>query len=115
MAGFLFGVERMGRVCSVPGCPNLSTKDGRCSQHPKPVWEGRRGFEGYGNEWKKLRAQVLREEPYCRQCGDKAVTVDHIVPKAFGGTDSRFNLQSLCDACRRIKDAQDAARGRKQN
>lgn len=31
------------------------------------------------------------------------LTVDHIVPKALGGTDSRDNLQVLCRSCNSAK------------
>lgn len=104
----------MATICNIPGCPNLATKKGRCSLHPRPVWAGRRGFEGYKGEWLNLRAQVLKEEPYCRECGAPSTTVDHITARAFGGTDVRGNLRALCNDCRRIKDGQDAARGRKR-
>jgi 5-methylcytosine-specific restriction protein A len=48
-----------------------------------------------------MRAQVLAEEPYCREClkeGKRvqAVQVDHIVPLAAGGDNSRANQQALC-------------------
>lgn len=104
--------RKPGRPCSVPGCPKLAVVKGRCEEHAYPVWGGRRNFEGYGAEWLKLRRQILKEEPYCRMCGKPSITVDHIRPKARGGSDARVNLQALCNECRRMKDAQDAARGR---
>jgi hypothetical protein len=38
-------------------------------------------------------------------CGVRATEVDHIVPKAFGGTDHASNLRSLCAAHHRLKTA----------
>ena len=112
-----FGGEgvRARTVCNVPGCPNLAISGGRCAEHQRESWAGRRGFAGYNTDWLKLRAAVLREEPRCRLCGKPAVTVDHIAPKARGGTDARSNLQSLCDSCRKTKDKHDAAVGKRLN
>ena len=60
-------------------------------------------------EWRRLRAQVLREEPLCRSCGAPATDVDHIIPRAKGGTHHRANLQSLCRPCHRTKTQRDSA------
>jgi 5-methylcytosine-specific restriction protein A len=110
--------QKPGRPCSVPGCPNLAVEKGRCEEHAYPVWGGRErataAQRGYDWEWQKIRERVLREEPYCRWCGKPSTTVDHIVPKARGGTDTRSNLQALCGRCRKIKDARDAAEGKRR-
>lgn len=98
--------------CAHRGCPTL-TRDTYCDVHKPEPWAGRRGFEGYKGDWLRIRAQVLEEEPFCRICGAPATTVDHIIPKARGGTDDRSNLQALCNECRRRKDAKDAADGRR--
>lgn len=103
----------MATICNIPGCPNLSVNKGRCALHPRPSWQGRRGFKGYKDNWLNLRAQVLKEEPTCRLCGAPSITVDHILARAFGGSEARSNLQALCGGCRRIKDGQDAAKGRR--
>jgi len=51
---------------------------------------------------------VLRRDPLCRACGHAISTeVDHIVPKARGGTDEESNLQGLCSACHAAKTARD--------
>ncbi len=44
-----------------------------------------------------------------------ATAVDHIVPRAQGGTDDQGNLAAICDPCHRDKAAAEAARaqGRK--
>ena len=59
---------------------------------------------GYGTDWYKLRSHVLAEEPLCRMCAalgrvTPATDLDHILPKAQGGTDRLDNLQPLCRAC----------------
>ncbi len=42
----------------------------------------------------------------CLKCGTKInLTVDHIVPKALGGTWAWGNLQTLCKKCNRTKAA----------
>lgn len=70
---------------------------------------------GYGAEWRKLRARILREEPTCQyawqtktagvwvvqrydlhRCLGPSEEVDHITPKAMGGTDDRSNLRAVC-------------------
>ncbi|HEY1668600.1 MAG TPA: HNH endonuclease signature motif containing protein [Trebonia sp.] len=53
---------------------------------------------------KRLRYEVLRRDGYaCRYCGAKApgveLAVDHVVPKALGGTDDPSNLVAACAAC----------------
>ena len=59
---------------------------------------GTRHERGYGTEWDKLRPQVLaRDAGLCQVCLiDGLVTisniVDHIIPKAEGGTDDMVNL-----------------------
>lgn len=55
--------------CSQPGCPNLVDKgSSRCALHKQEAWAGA-GSRYYSSaEWKRLRGQVLREEPYCRRC-----------------------------------------------
>lgn len=67
--------------------------------------------------WRKLRDQVLREEPLCRLCQGRghvtpATEVDHIVPRSQGGASARGNLQGLCGPCHRKKTQGEAVAGR---
>lgn len=70
---------------------------------------GRKGVE--------LRRRRLANEPLCRHCIEKGLTtaaieVDHIIPLAFGGTDTDDNVQCLCEDCHLLKSAlEDAAHG----
>lgn len=45
----------------------------------------------------------------------KAASVDHVVPKAEGGTDDDDNLQSICEPCHAVKTAQESARARSRS
>lgn len=68
---------------------------------------------GYGSAWVKLREVILRRDGYlCQACKAKgrptpATDVDHITPKAQGGTDAQDNLQALCRPCHKDKTAQE--------
>ena len=84
----------------------------------RPPWadRGSRHARGYGAEWSKLRLRILRRDGYlCVQCtkegrASAATNVDHITPKAKGGTDNPVNLRSLCDHHKATKDAEDRGR-----
>lgn len=67
-----------------------------------------------GRKGVKLRRRRLEREPLCRHCAEKGRTTpatvpDHIVPLAFGGTDTDDNVQCLCDDCHAIKSAMEGA------
>jgi 5-methylcytosine-specific restriction protein A len=74
-----------------------------------------RQARGYGAAWDRLRKQVLTREPLCRMCHVKgrvtaATEVDHIKPKAKGGTDELSNLQPACQPCHKAKSAAEMGR-----
>ena len=73
-----------------------------------------RQSRGYGAAWDRTRARVLRRDDYlCQPClrmhgrPTPASQVDHIRPKAKGGTDDDANLQSICRACHDEKTLRD--------
>ncbi len=96
--------------CPQQGCVEL-VDAGYCLAHVKPrritAYEDSRlsaRQRGYGRHWEKLRLCVLREEPLCRIClmggrTEPSTDVDHMIPKAAGGSDQRSNLQGLCHSC----------------
>jgi 5-methylcytosine-specific restriction enzyme A len=55
--------------------------------------------------WRRLRAEVLERDAYTCPCGAPATTVDHILPRARGGTDALDNLQAMCGPCNYAKGA----------
>jgi HNH endonuclease len=55
-----------------------------------------------------LRYEVLKRAVFrCELCGvsaeDRALEVDHIVPRNLGGSDDLSNLQALCYSCNAMK------------
>jgi 5-methylcytosine-specific restriction protein A len=92
--------RRPGKPCSHPLCPNLN-----CEQHRR---ERQRSYDhsrgnfrqrGYSTSWDRLRAEYLRHHPTCVACGERAIAVDHVLPKVRGGSDDSSNLQALCRSC----------------
>lgn len=47
---------------------------------------------------------IARDGEHCQVCGTKVgLTVDHIQPRAHGGTNVNENLQLLCHECNQEK------------
>ncbi|ASW89586.1 HNH endonuclease [Mycobacterium marseillense] len=66
----------------------------------------REGTEFYSSyKWRKLRAQVLKEEPTCRLqlegCTGVSTSADHIIPTSINPSLAlvRSNLQGACKEC----------------
>lgn len=78
---------------------------------PRKPWagQGSRQERGYGAAWQKLRRHILaRDKGLCQPClrmdrVTEATQVDHIKPKARGGTDDEDNLQGICSPCHKLK------------
>lgn len=73
---------------------------------------GSSNARGYGWTWQKRRARWLRAHPLCAICQANgrvtaATELDHIKPKAHGGTDADDNLQGLCAECHARKSMSD--------
>lgn len=110
---------RTPKVCRVRGCRSTTTDpSGYCESHKSEGWKQykpgqSRHQRGYGSKWDSIRARVLkRDKGLCQLClragvVREAKTVDHIIPKAHGGTDADCNLQSLCWPCHKAKTARE--------
>lgn len=79
-----------------------------------------RHARGYGTAWDRIRKEVMqRDQRLCQPClknnrATAAHAVDHIIPKAKGGTDDLSNLQAICRACHLDKSLRDQGRRRKR-
>lgn len=111
----------MARPCRQLGCPNLVTsriQKGYCDQHASERTNWHKHTQGlssaqrgYGYRWRKLRERVLERDKYICQCEECKRTgrikvandVDHIIPKAKGGTDNLNNLRAINSECHKAK------------
>ncbi|HHL0201241.1 HNH endonuclease [Raoultella ornithinolytica] len=106
---------RTPKACRVRGCRSTTTDpSGYCESHKGEGWKQykpgqTRHQRGYGTKWEIIRERVLkRDSGLCqdhmkRGIVKQASCVDHIIPKAQGGTDADSNLQSLCWSCHATK------------
>jgi hypothetical protein len=74
------------------------------------VYDHRRAALGYLSG--SLRYEVLKRAGFrCELCGisadERAIEVDHILPRKHGGQDDHTNLQALCFKCNANKGARD--------
>jgi 5-methylcytosine-specific restriction protein A len=82
------------------------------------AWQAKTPNRMATRAWRKLRALVLAEQPFCQLCeaagvvtyASRSVVVDHIKPLSEGGSNDRDNLQGLCQYHSDLKTAQEAAR-----
>lgn len=108
------------KPCTQPGCKSYATNKGRCDEHQREAWAGRGSgaSRGYGWAWDRLKRKILKRDGYVcqdqRVCKGltKADEVDHVVPKAEGGTDAPENLRSICTPCHRDKTRGEALKAR---
>lgn len=75
------------------------------------IWAHRRKSSGYVPG--TARYEVLKRAKFhCELCGisadERALEVDHIVPRNLGGSDELHNLQALCFSCNATKRDRDA-------
>lgn len=113
------------RICGHPGCRTLApVGEARCAKHPfrqgtfaDPA-RGNAEDRGYGKAWRALRPVIAERDGYlCQPCLRAGrvtpyYAIDHIVPKAEGGTDDPANLQAICRACHVDKSLVEATRAK---
>lgn len=93
-------MPRAPKACGKPGCDERVRGRRYCEAHTV-AWEGStRSGANTTQADKRLRAQVLAEEPVCA-CGAPSTEAGHIVPHAHGGAYVRENLRGQCTRCNR--------------
>lgn len=97
-------------------CWNSVFKNGYCPKHQPEPWFNP-GYETPKN-WVALKRFVIaRDRGVCYICGEGgADSVDHVIPKAEGGSDLTNNLKAIHDKfspyCHKEKTLKEAKRGR---
>ncbi len=115
--------SKVPRPCRAAGCNGKTTeRHGYCPEHEHMAvgWnERRKGKSGRGGRpWRRKREAVLQRDRYlCQPCqingrATPATEVDHIKPVSEGGTDSMFNLVSVCRSCHQAKTQAESARAK---
>ena len=110
-------MSRTRRPCL--DCGELHLNPSRCLvcqrryERARDEARGSASARGYGYRWRRLTARILAEHraAYGNFCPGwmrephraEVLTVDHIIPRAAGGTDERSNLQVLCRVCNSAK------------
>lgn len=112
------------KACAYPGCGRTTT--GRyCEKHQEVAKQRTREYNrqrgsstalGYGQQWRKIRALVLADEPLCRECSKSgrvkpATDVHH--DNGDPTDNRRENLVPLCRECHSRHTATYQAFGRK--
>lgn len=113
-------MPRTPKVCSTPGCPNLTDGDPRCATHTPQPWAGSTRRERVGTSgWQQQRDArriMIRHRGICHVCGHPgADQVDHVIALAAGGTDTDTNKRPIhANPCHREKTEREAAAARRR-
>lgn len=69
----------------------------------------------YPGSWRAAVRRILqRDGGVCYLCGGQAVTADHVVPQAQGGSHEDANLAAICDPCHTAKSEHERLEGIKR-
>ena len=110
--------SRPKKPCNAPNCPNLVEATERyCTKHKRQASKlrGSAHKQGYGSNWRKVRRMILNQEPLCRRCKAKGITVLAFMVHHIDGNNKnnvRENLEPLCDSCHRAEHGFGGSRGR---
>ena len=82
--------------------PKIGPKKKKNKKVQKPKAPSKTTSKSY-----KLRIILFaRDGNRCLKCGSKTnLTIDHVIPKSKGGSNSLDNYQTLCKCCNGIKGA----------
>jgi 5-methylcytosine-specific restriction protein A len=99
-------MSRPARICSYCRRKVAAGVTCPCGQGRERDTRPTASERGYGTDWRKLRATMPKTP--CAICGAPWVPgmhLDHIIPRAEGGTDAPSNLQWVHRRCHSAKTA----------
>lgn len=105
---------RATAICAQPGCPNRAP----CPQHTPQPWANakeRRAGELTGRALQQRNRRIMaRHRGVCHWCGRTGANqIDHVIPRAEGGTDTDDNLRPIHQRpCHAEKTQHESQRGR---
>ena len=109
------------RPCNHSNCRNL-TNERYCDEHKAlHVWVHKDNVVRIrGRKLQRERNRLFNANPLCVECLKVGITRaatqrDHVVPLAFGGTDTDDNIQALCQECHDKKTNKESQRGKYQH
>lgn len=86
---------RAGAVCSVSGCPEDATNEGRCPTHQRKRPKRTVSVSGW-EEQRRAKRVIARDHGQCYVCGllgaDQA---DHVLALSAGGADDESNMAPI--------------------
>src|SRR5678816_3571044 len=101
------------RRCSRVGCREFVP----CGTHGAVKWY-LSNSQPLPRNWGALVREVKKRDScvcrYCRVYCPRDGQVDHIIPRAEGGTDDLSNLQWLCTSCHSVKTKAESKRGQQR-
>lgn len=112
-------VEKKSKLYKLNGFDNLTNDqinelinlckqklDEYINKRGNKIWQHRSKSSGYISGTKRYEV-LKRAKFHCELCGisafERALEVDHIIPRNNGGSDDLSNLQSLCYSCNSMK------------
>ncbi len=92
-------MPRAPKQCGSLGCTTLVRGTTYCLEHAPKAWANSHSpASTYAT--RKLRREVLDEEPICMDCGvNRSTDMGHIIPASQGGPTERWNVKGQCRQC----------------
>lgn len=89
---------------TAPRCPEhqQATVSRRSREYEARVQRPSPSRRGYGRDWRAARAEAIKAQPSCSECGaTENLTVASLPPLGSAGAGEKEQLRTLCLSCNR--------------